>query len=162
MVIFGRTHPKIVELSFSFAEFLSAWKKLLYSICSFLRYMLKLIVSQERTDGINWSFASWYKFTQIKRWLKILGVSMVKNVCGQSGDGILKLTVTEEWTDRINWFFACWYMVTKIKSWSNFFWVNMVRNGHIFLVNEVLKSAVSELMMNLWIELIFWMLIVMQ
>ena len=120
MVIFGRTHPKIVELSFSFAEFLSAWKKLLYSICSFLRYMLKLIVSQERTDGINWSFASWYKFTQIKRWLKIFGVSMVKNECGQSGDRTLKLSISEDSTDGIN-------MIT-IKSLSNIFGSAFVKN----------------------------------
>ena len=29
----------------------------------------------------------------------IFGVGMVKNECGQSGDGTLKLTVSEEWTD---------------------------------------------------------------
>ena len=33
------------------------------------------------------------------------GVSMVKNVFGQSGDGTLKLTLSEEWTDGINCFF---------------------------------------------------------
>ena len=30
---------------------------------------LKLTVSQEWTDGINWFFAYWCNFTQIKRWL---------------------------------------------------------------------------------------------
>ena len=38
---------------------------------------------------------------QIKRQLKIFGVGLVKNGCGQSGDGTLKLTVSEEWTDGI-------------------------------------------------------------
>ena len=33
---------------------------------------------------------------KIKRWLKILGVGQVKNVCGQSCDQALKLTVPEE------------------------------------------------------------------
>ena len=36
----------------------------------------KLTVSQEWNDGINWFFACCYNFTQIKRWLKILGVKM--------------------------------------------------------------------------------------
>ena len=71
------------------------------------------------TNGINLFFACWYNFMKIN--LKVLGVGMVKNGCGQSCDGTLKLTVSEEWTDGINWFFACWYRFTKIKSWSNFF-----------------------------------------
>ena len=39
---------------------------------------------------------------QIKRRLKILGVGMVKNGCGQSFDRTLKLTESEELTDGIN------------------------------------------------------------
>ena len=31
-------------------------------------------------------FSCWYKFTQIKGLLKIFGVGMVKNGCGQLGD----------------------------------------------------------------------------
>ena len=57
---------------------------------------LKLTVSQERTDGTHSFFAYWNNFTQIKRWLKNFGVTMVKNV-----DGTLKFTVSEEWTDGI-------------------------------------------------------------
>ena len=38
---------------------------------------------------------------QIKRCLKISGVGMVKNGCGQSGDRTLSLNVSEEWTDGI-------------------------------------------------------------
>ena len=41
----------------------------------------KFTLSQEWTDGINWYFACWYKFMQIKRWLKILGTRMAKNGC---------------------------------------------------------------------------------
>ena len=70
-------------------------------------WALKLAVSQERSDGTNWFFAGWYNITQIKRWLKLCGLSMVKNGSGQSNDATLKLIVSEEWTDRINWLFAC-------------------------------------------------------
>ena len=42
----------------------------------------------------------------------MLEVSLVKNGCGQCGDGTQKLTVSEEWTDGINWFFACSYRFT--------------------------------------------------
>ena len=58
--------------------------------------VLKLTASQGWTDGINLFFASWYKSTQSKSWLKIFQVGMVKNGCGQYGDGIRKLTVSEE------------------------------------------------------------------
>ena len=48
------------------------------------------------------------QLTQTKRWFKIFGVDMVKNGCGQSGDGTLKLAVSEEWIDGRNWFYASW------------------------------------------------------
>ena len=51
---------------------------------------LKLTKSEERTDGINWFFAYWYKILQIKRWLKVFGVGMVKYRFGQCGDETLK------------------------------------------------------------------------
>ena len=79
-------------------------------------------------DGISRFFVCWYKFMQIKRWLKMSVVGIVKNGCGQSCDGTLKLTVSVEWTDRINWVFACWYRFTKIISWSEIYWVGMVKN----------------------------------
>ena len=58
-------------------------------------------ISQERTDGTNWFFTCWYNFTQkwVWSWSKM---SMVRNGCGQSGDGTLKLTVFEEWTDGVD------------------------------------------------------------
>ena len=89
-------------------------------------------------------FACWHKFTQIKKWLKIFGVSMVKNRNGQFVDDTLKLTVSEEWTDGRNWFFACWYKLRKIKNWFNDFQVGVVKNGHVLLVHETLKTAVSN------------------
>ena len=77
---------------------------------------------------INWFFGCWYKIMQIKRMLKILGVVVVKNGCGQSYDGTLKLTLSEEWTNGINWFLACSWRFT-FKSWSKIYWVGMVKNG---------------------------------
>ena len=41
----------------------------------------KFTLSQEWTDGINWYFACWYKFMQIKMLLKILGIRMAKIGC---------------------------------------------------------------------------------
>ena len=48
-------------------------------------WTLKLTVSQEWTDGINWFFACSDIFTKIKSWSKICWVGIVKNGCGQSG-----------------------------------------------------------------------------
>ena len=76
----------------------------------------KISLSQEWTHRINCFFTFWYKFMQIKRWLNILWVGMVKNRCGQLCDRTQKLTVFEEWTDWLNWIFACWYRFPNIKS----------------------------------------------
>ena len=56
--------------------------------------ILKLTVSEEWIDGIDWYFACWYSFTKIKSWSKIFWVGLVKNGCGQSGHGTLKLAVS--------------------------------------------------------------------
>ena len=77
-------------------------QKLVWPICSLDSQ--EFTVSQERTDGINWSFcmvqvnASW-KVTE-----KFIG--MVKIGYGLSCNGTLKLTVSEVWIDGINWFFC--------------------------------------------------------
>ena len=48
-------------------------------------------------------------------------MGMVKNSCGQSGDGTLKLTVSEEWTDRIPGFLHVDTDSQKLKDDQNFF-----------------------------------------
>ena len=68
---------------------------------------LKLTLSEEWTNGLNWFFACWCRFITIKSWSKFYWVGMVKNECCQSGHGTLKLTVSQNWTDEITWFFAC-------------------------------------------------------
>ena len=98
----------------------------------------------ELINGINLFFACWYNF--MKTNLKVLGVGMVKTVCGHSCDEILKLTVFEEWTDGINWFFACWYRFRKIKSWLKNFLVGIVKNGCGQCSHGTLKLAVSGIL----------------
>ena len=101
---------------------------------------------------INWFLACWYKFMQIKRKLKILGVRMVKNGCGQSCDGTLKLALCEEWMNGINWIFACWCRFITIKSWPKNYWVGIVKNGCDQSAHGNLKLTVSR---N-WIDEITW------
>ena len=55
---------------------------------------LKLSVSEEWTNGINWFFACWYRLTKIKRWSKKYGLGMVKNGCDQSDQRTLKLSLS--------------------------------------------------------------------
>ena len=114
-------------------------------------WILKLTASQEWSDGINWFFACWYKFIQVKRWLKMFEVGLVRNRCGQSCDRTIKFTVSEEWADGINWFFACWYRFTKIKRWSKIYWVGMPKMGVASLVTGLwnwLYLNISK--MNRW------------
>ena len=44
---------------------------------------------------------------EIKSCLKNIGVSLVKNGCGQSGLTTLKLAVSVKGTNGINWFLVC-------------------------------------------------------
>ena len=69
---------------------------------------LKLSVSEEWADKMNWFFACWYRFTKLKVDQKFFGGGMAKNGCSQTGHGTLELTVSQKWTDGINWFFTCW------------------------------------------------------
>ena len=118
---------------------------------------LKLTVSEEWADGINLFFACWYRFTKFKSWSKNFCVGMVKNGCGQSGQQTLILTVSQKWTDGMDWIFAFWYKFRKAKSWFDDFWVGMVKNGHGSFSSWDPKIC-CILRLNLWIELIFWML----
>ena len=104
---------------------------------------LILTVSQEWTDGNNWFFAGWYKLTQIKKWLNVLG-GHGQNGCGQSSYGTLTFTVFEEWTDGINWSSVCWYRFTKFNSLSKFFWVGMFKNWRGQSGHKALKLTISQ------------------
>ena len=75
------------------------------------------------------------KFMEIKSWLKKIGVGVVKNGSGHSGQRTLKLAVSQEGNNGINWFLVCWY-----------------KNGRGLLGHGTLKSAVSQE----WIDEISW------
>ena len=123
--------------------------------------LLELTVSKEWTNGINLFFTCWYRFTRIKSLSKMFWVGMVKNWCGQSGHKTLKLTLSQKWPDRINWFFC---MLVQIQKKEKL--IQKLMGGPCqkwpwpFSSWDTKISGI--LRMNLWIELIFWMLIMMQ
>ena len=63
---------------------------------------LKLTVSQEWRDWINWFFRN---LSKLKGDWKPFVLAWSK-MGGQSGHRTLELTVSEEWTDKINGFFC--------------------------------------------------------
>ena len=73
----------------------------------------------------------------------------------------LKLTVSQKWTNGINWFSACWYKFRKGKSWLNDFFGGCGQKWSWSFSSRDRKTC-CILRINLWIELFFWMLIVMQ
>ena len=62
------------------------------------------------------------------------GVSMIKNVCGQSGDRALKLTVSQECTNEVNRSFAFDTDSQKLKVDQNFFGWSWPKMGVVSLV----------------------------
>ena len=118
--------------------------------------ILKLTLSEEWTNWINWFLACWCRFITVKNWSKIYMVGMVKNGCGQSGHGTLKY---------ITWFFACQYKCRSLQSFSHwkliqsFLSVPCQRWQWLFSLWDP-KTCILK--MNIWIELIILMLIVMQ
>ena len=130
---------RLQDFKMNYFSWANWWNSFIFSILIWSIWLL-----DSKTNGINLFFAYWYNFMKIN--LKVLGVGMVKNGCGQSCYGTLKLTVSEEWTDGINWFFACWYRFTKIKNWSIFFWVGIVENGCGQSGHRTLKLAVSSIL----------------
>ena len=123
--------------------------------------LLELTVSKEWTNGINLFFTCWYRFTRIKSISKMFWVGMVKNWCRQSGHETLKLTLSQKWPDRINWFFC---MLVQIQKKENL--IQKLMGGPCqkwpWSFSSWDTKIGSILRMNLWIELIFWMLIMMQ
>ena len=50
--------------------------------------IFKSTVSLEKVDEKAWFFACWYRFTEIKSWLKNIEVGVVENELGHSGPGL--------------------------------------------------------------------------
>ena len=111
-------------------------------------WTLNLTVSQDWVDGINWFFAVWYKFMQIKWKFENFwdghGQKWVWPVWWCDYKSWLYFRCFES-TDVINWFFAYWYRFTKMKSWSKFFCLCMVKYGCDHGTgHETLKLTVSQ------------------
>ena len=68
----------------------------------------KSTISLEQNDEKTWFFTCWYKFMEIKSWLRNFRLGMVKNGCGHYGLRTLKLALSQEGINRINWFLVCW------------------------------------------------------
>ena len=73
---------------------------------------LKLTVSQELVDGMNWFFACWWKFRKVKSNFNYFWVNVVKIGRGHVVHEDLKCA---EWVHELSWFFVCWL-------WCNNFW----------------------------------------
>ena len=68
--------------------------------------IFKSTISLEQNDGKVRFFACWYRFMEIRSWLKNIGVGVVKNGCGHSGLRTLKLAVSQEGIIGMDWFFG--------------------------------------------------------
>ena len=66
------------------------------------RRIFKLTISLEQNDKKSWLFACWYRFIEIKSWLKSIWVDLVRIGCGHSGLRALKLAVSQEGINGIN------------------------------------------------------------
>ena len=84
---------------------------------------------------------------EIKSWLKILGVGLVKNGFDHSGLRTLKLVVSQKRIKGINWFLVCYKNSGKPKVtliiFGNF-WMVVIKNGCGLLGLGALKSVVSQ------------------
>ena len=78
---------------------------------------LKLAVSQEWIDAMNWFLVCWCKFKNTKSCFNDFLVGQVKNGYGHLVHEILK---SAEWAYGLSWFFACWL-------WCNNFWLDQHR-----------------------------------
>ena len=118
--------------------------------------ILKLTVSEGWTDGVNWFFACQYRFTKIKSWSNIFGWAWSM----WSQDSKIDC-IWDNWIYGINWFFACWYKIRKAKCWWNEFFGGCGKkwSSYFSLWDPNICFIIR---VNLWIELIFWMLIVVQ
>ena len=72
--------------------------------------ILKLAVSQEWIDGMDWFLACWCKFKKAKSYFNDFWVDLVKNYFGHLVHKTLK---SAEWVYGLSWFFACWVQCNK-------------------------------------------------
>ena len=89
---------------------------------------LKLTVSQEWIDAMNWFLACWCKFKKAKIYFNDFWVGLVKNGHGHLVHETLK---SAEWVYGLGWFFACWL-------WCNNFWLDQCCFFYLWLLNASL------------------------
>ena len=71
MVIFDHAHPKIIESTSSFPEFVPAYKKSFYSICSFWGYS-QFQISMTRLATLNFDHAHPKDFRSVFNFVNLL------------------------------------------------------------------------------------------
>ena len=107
--------------------------------------VFKSTISLEQNDEKAWFFGCWYRFMEIRSWLKNAGVSMVKNGCDHSVLRTLKLAVCQgEMNGKLKVTLAIfrWW-------WSKMAWPFWSWSSKICCITRI----------NWWNELIFCMLI---
>ena len=75
--------------------------------------IFKSTISPEQRDEIVWFLAYWYKFIEMKSWLKNIGMCVVINGWVHSGCRNLKLAVSLKEINGINWLLVFWYKFRK-------------------------------------------------
>ena len=75
--------------------------------------IFKSTISLEQNYEKVWFFVCWYKFTEIKSWLKNIGMGMFINGCNHCGCRNLKLAVSHKEINKINLFLMFWHKFRK-------------------------------------------------
>ena len=118
--------------------------------------IFKSTISLEQIDKKTWFFACWYRFMEIKSWLKNIEVGVVKSMCGHLRVRTLKLALSQEAMNGINWFLVCWYKFKKDESSCSNFLVVVFKN-RVWTFRSWDSKICCIWKMNLWNELIFYM-----
>ena len=90
-----------------------SWNVSMFLANQIAAFLNELYTSLEQKDEKAWFFACWYKFIEIKSWLKNIGMGVVINGCAHSGCWYLKFAVSHKEINGINWFLVFWYKFRK-------------------------------------------------
>ena len=103
----------------------------------------KSSMSLKQIDEKVWIFACWYKFLEIKSWLKNNEFIVVRHECDYWSKDYKSCTA--EKINGIKWFLVCSWKFRKPKSYFNKYRVVAVKNGRGLLGHETLKSTIDEM-----------------
>ena len=114
---------------------------------------LKLALSQEEINSINWFLVWWHRFRKAESYFNNFWVVVVKNECDLQGYGTLKSAVSQKQIYELSLFFWCWYKFGKLSSAA------MVKNGRGLIDHGfTLKLGVSHKWFDKLSKLIEWFL----